>query len=421
MIFRNRITVLLFVVIIGVIVIGCNIGNNLSDSTNVTIDLGNPKVLGVSSVMVTISGEGMDTITKEFTYDTPTDTTWTIKIEVPQGSSRKFEVTANVSNSINAILGYYGSSTADISEENKTVTVHMGISRMKIITPNPWVSPQAGEEEASLVVMDNMEGGGWKRIKSGDLGWVSTFRPWDIDVDQFGNIIVVNNGYSTGEGVVWKLTSLSPLTWSIVYTASVPSLVAVTVDRNNSKIYYVSEDDSGATPVFNLYSCSYTPLTGSAELITSDYISVRGLAVDESGILYIASDDSIVKFNPEEKTEIESIDIGGSTQAIVEDVMVKGDYIYVADSANKQIVRLNKSDLSGAISYSGPTGGLYGPRRFVATLNNGICFIDEADSTDDDRLVYIEDINGNGYKVYGSYGYNEGHFSFFYGSEEGGF
>ncbi len=412
MIFRNRITVLLFVVIIGVIVIGCNIGNNLSDSTNVTIDLGNPKVLGVSSVMVTISGEGMDTITKEFTYDTPTDTTWTIKIEVPQGSARKFEVTASVPNSVNAILGYYGSSTADISEENKTVTVHMGISRMKIITPNP--NDGGGGIDASLIVMDDINGTSWQRITSSDLNlWGPVkFMPWDVDVDQSGNIIVVNNDstlYQGGDtGRLWMITSFTP---TISYTVlqdltGGPPLVAVAVDRQNSKIYYASGD--------TVYWCGYTPF-GTSDTVTTDYSPIEGLAVDE-GFLYIASDTKVIKYDLGQNSESTSVTITGGTTAVVEDVMVKGDYVYVADSANKQIVRLNKSDLSYAGSYTGPTSGLYGPRRFVGTLNEGICFIDETDECDDGRVVYIKDIDGTVYTTYGTFSISSsdiGSFSFY--------
>ncbi len=386
---------------------GCNIEGNLHGNQTVVLDLeeafGGAKDVNlsdISSVNLTVSGPDMDTITETYDPDTLSSANWAISVTVPPGDDRKFEIAADVSGSTNAILRYYGSSTQTIDEDHSTVDVYMGVSKMKIITMNPAFDFNTQGASPSITVMDDMNGSNWIRITDSDLGWAGTFVPWDMDIDQYGNVWLVNN--DTGTPALIKITSFSPVTYTSVQSGSAP-FISVAVDRQNSKVYYAS-----ATA---LYSCNYDG-TG-VKALAGTFGSITGIAFD-NGILYLVDDgatNKLQKYNVTTETLIE--DSGSISSTSLNDIMVKGDYIYVADTANKQIVKLNKSDLSVVATYNAD-GTLYGPKRFVATLNSGIYFVDESDSANDDRLIYIDDINGNGYKSFGSYGYGTGQFSFYY-------
>ncbi len=395
--------IMLLLVVVGFS--GCNVSGISPGRASVLLSLGNLKAVGVSSVTVTVTGPDMEDITTTYTSSTPSNSTWTLTLEVPSGADRKFEVSADVTDSVNAILSYYGSAEEPVIDENHTtVDIYMGISRMKIITTNPYVpfSPGPGEVP-SITVMDDMKGTNWKRITNTDLGWtVGVFQPWDVDVDQYGNIILVSNDGGTPSGALGRIASLSVPVYTPLQSGAIP-FVSVAVDRENSKIYYASAS--------GLYRCDYDG--SNVETLSGTFGDIKGIALDDDGMLYLVDNeatDKIEKYDPETESVVKT---GSITSNLLEDIMVKGDYVYVADGYNKQIVKLNKSDLSIVATYN-DGGNLYGPRRFVATLNSGIYFADESDISANARLVYIDDINGNGYTEFGSYGYGINQFVFYY-------
>jgi hypothetical protein len=108
------------------------------------------------------------------------------------------------------------------------------------------------------------------------------------------------------------------------------------------------------------------------------------------------------------------------------DVIVKPPYVYIANSntadwpEGNSMVQLTR-DLTFVKGYGLPwtgvdplVGEFYGPRRFLAPLNAGFILADEeagARGIDNlDRLVFIKDLEGSGWKTYGVTGSADGEF-----------
>ena len=420
---------LTFVLATALVSTGCNLGI-YSGPANVKLNLGDAKALapsGITSVTLTISGPDMDTITKTYTpedLESPNGD-WTIDIQLSPGTDRLFEVSATLSSDLasnpTAILEYYGKAKQNITEEAATITIHMGISKMRIVTANPNVPATEPSGFPSIVSTDDLGPNwtNWTRIKEmsswGDATGGASFVPWDIDIEEDGSLIIANNGGSGG-AILWRMSSISPVVYAPILTLpSASGLVAVAVDRENKLIYFA--DDSA-----NIYSCDYSgQIQKTYNQATFNFSNITGLAVDDSGILYISNGANVTKFDPTGTGSVSATKtITGSSSAKLEDVMFKSidgtGYIYVTDSANKQIVKLKVSDLSIVGSYT--NASFYGPRRFVATLNSGIYFTDEyySTSTESDQLIYMDDIDGTNLKKSGAHGFGDpGEFSFQYG------
>ncbi|GEM_PF-4463165 len=419
----KNITFYFFMILVlaaALLVAGCNLGI-YSGSADVKLNLGDARALtsSISSVTLTISGPDMETITKEYDstdLESP-DWDWIIDIQLDPGTNRLFEVSATLSpdptKNPTAILEYYGKAKQDIAGDTTTVDIHMGISRVRIVTANPNESGGL----ASIVSTDDLgpNWANWTRIqKSNVSGWSDSvpFQPWDIDIDENGFLIIGNNTAFfefQGGAILWRMSSLSSPVYEPIISLTGIGIVAVSVDRNKKLIYFADTFDK-------IYSCDYLGQNQK----TYDGVSltgITGLTVDDSGYLYVTHGTDVTKVDPAGNAGTGSVSAEKTiTGATLEDVMFKSidgtGYIYVTDSANKQIVKLKASDLSIVASFT--NASFYGPRRFVATLNSGIYFTDEDTNQNYDQLVYMDDISGKNLDIKGTHGFNKGEFSFQY-------
>lgn len=367
--------------------------------------IGLPDLSSVDSITLTVTGPGMDPV--EVSYS---ELPSVINISVPEGTEREFELTVTTgSGYAGPIASYRGTATADVTLDSTVVELTMGIGSTKLVMPDA--------RNARLVQIDDMLGTNWTTLSSSDLtGWAVYYRPWDVDFDSEGRIIVVNNGVATGDAVLWAVDSIDSSVYTPLYIGN-GGFIAVTVDRENRLIYFASTSGQ-------LYSCDYF---GTNVISTYDMTGIsliRGMAVS-NGMLYLAAEDSgdgmpiVSKYDPSN---------GGSVVKTINtdlisprDVMVKDGYVYIADydntgGSNHKIIRLSM-DLDSPVELpNSGTHPMLGPQRFIAVLNKEIYFIDDADNyTNYDKFVAMDDILGNGWTSYGSEGSGTGQFAFYYG------
>jgi hypothetical protein len=154
--------------------------------------------------------------------------------------------------------------------------------------------------------------------------------------------------------------------------------------------------------------------------------------VDEEGLLYVGVLDSstygVFKIDVSTPTSAVLVDSYSDPAVLTSpnDVMVKGDYVYVANQTGSdgyRIIRLTKTlqfvdafgDDAPTLPTPPQTGDFYGPTRFVAILNKRIAVMDEGpdvESGTDDRLVSFTDMTGTGWVTYGTRGTGIGQFEF---------
>lgn len=84
--------------------------------------------------------------------------------------------------------------------------------------------------------------------------------------------------------------------------------------------------------------------------------------------------------------------------------------IYIADTGNNRIVRMNSINGSGEVfygSYGSGTGQFNNPQGIAIGYDSKIYIADSGNN----RIVRMDDINGAGWATYGSYGTTQGYFS----------
>jgi len=406
---RKKSFIHIFLILIAFIFsINCSSSN--TGTAQVTINLGFPNNISkvydnrsqsrapanIESIALTVTGSDMDTIDSTHTSDTTT-----ITLDVLAGTEREFILSASVGAADpGVVLSYRGSTTSDLTAgETVSLTIAMAIDETKLVMPD--------FENSRIIQIDDITG-------TGSVVY-STDAPYDVDFDSLGRIYIARN--DAVDGVI-RIDDISGAGYLPI--SSINNIQSLTIDRNNNIVYFAI---STALYRCNLDGTDETLLTipTGAEPIQS----IRGMAINESGILYIAIETTagyrIFEYNPtsEEVTNV----YNNANLNTPWDVLVKESYLYIANrnGANGyRIIQLdsNLSFVQGygdsATSTDHNPGMFYGPRRFLAILNDKITIIDDYPSWDYDKLAQMDDINGTNWTTYPASGDGQTEFRFFY-------
>jgi hypothetical protein len=341
--------------------------------------------LNITSISINITAADFSTITKN--YSPPFGI---FKIEVPSGIQRTIEVLANTPSAT-----LRGVTVVDLEAGEQTVDIYMHLYQTKIIIPD--------YNNYRLVQIEDMAGSGFISINGSSISFPGGYiYPYDVDFDDVGRIYLANYGFSTGQDVVICLDDITDTSYTALGTGSMNGIKSVAVDRQNNLLYYVTND--------KLYRCSLNGTNLKSDFLSTGISNIQGIAL-YNGKLYIActyaSAYRIVKYNPEGNGQIEGYT--STTFYSAWDVIVKNGQCIVADDDTMTlydtIVVLNPDNLSYIGSFgtgtnsSSPSAGLFwGPRRFVAILNDKFYLIDEG--IVGDNLVSFSNLNFDNWQRY---------------------
>jgi len=348
---------------------------------------------------------------------------------VPSGNLRQFEVTANVApGDPSAALSFRGTTAANLPEgETVSVPVIMGLNETKIVAPDNVLAVSGPYNSTRRVVMfSDMSGAGWSSLTQTavtSLGLSSgSFIPYDVSFDSRGRIYIAN--FST-IGII-RIDNINGTNFlqgsaSRFYTggAAVSSVNTVAVDRIRNVVYFATNAELYQS---NLDGTNTQLLPDPASLGTN---IMWGIDVDSAGMLYIVARGGtvtqMIKYNPYSAPPAQ---IGSAftvtstaTPSMVFDILIQGQYIYVANvagNAGNQILQLAFSNNAFTIVSSNgtrtttPTGAgqFFGATRFIAIRNDGFIIMDSnqgTSPTDFDRVVSFNDLSFNAWTTYGSF------------------
>lgn len=337
----------------------------------------------ITSITINITAADFSPIAK--TYTPPFDI---FKIEVPSGIQRTIEVLASTPSAT-----LRGVAIVDLEPGENTVEIAMHLFQTKIVVPD--------YNNYRLVQMDDMEGSGFKVINASSIGYTGTFAPYDVDFDDVGRLYIAN--YASGYENIIRINDINSSSYVVINSADF-EIATVVVDRKRNYVYYADWQ--------TLYRCNIDGSNLKQDFNTSGMTYFEAISVDDDGNLFIScyypSDYSIVKFNP----NVGNGQILAYSPMVINkywDVIFKnGQCIAAYDDTsglNDKLVILNISNLSIMNQYGTGTtnsvpsaGQFWGPRRFVAILNDKFYLIDEG--IPGDNLVSFSDLNFNNWQRY---------------------
>jgi len=368
-----------------------------------------PTVSAISSITISATDSG-GTVLDETTLSGVPSIPDEFTLSMPAGNNITFDLTINMGTA-SAIASYKGTALADISKESATVDITMGIERTRIVVPDPeWVSgpgplPRILQfddiNDTSALSLDFSTLG---PILSANSFSVNTFTPYDIDIDNQGRIYIANNDGSTGNGRVIRIDNISGLN-AFAFKDWNSGIVSLTIDRENSIIYYIDD--------YNLYASN---LDGTNDVLIEDFstlqIEISGFSgiTFSNGFIYIVDSSmaTIYKYDIATKTIPNMVDANTITQLENPwDLIVKNDKLYVTnlDPFDDQIFEISTTDLSFTASFGNFVGStdssnigienFYGPRIFVGQMNEEITIIDDSPEFQLDKIIQIDNINGD--------------------------
>jgi hypothetical protein len=378
-----------------------------------------------SSILVRVIGADIGVIEQEFgPYGT-------VSLNVPSGSLRQFEVIASVApGDPSAALSFRGTAVANLpAGETVSIPVLMGVYETKIVAPdNVLTGPPSlatYSNNRRIVMFNDMSGAGWASLTLAEvtsLGLSSgSFVPYDVSFDSRGRIYIAN--YST-IGII-RIDNINGTNFlqgsgSLFYTggAAVANVVTVAVDRINNLVYFATINTLFQS---KLDGTNTVQLALPGTFTTNRY--VRGIDVDSTGTLYIialpiaTASTQIIKYDPTIPGQIGVTDLATSVGSNVGDILVQGQYIYVANflgGAGTQILQLSCPDTTFSIVASNGThntgapttpGQFFGTSRFIAIRNDGFIVMDNNQGTSPDfaRVVSFNNLSFAGWTTYGSF------------------
>ncbi len=422
---KNKRFILPALFVLTVSVMSC-FNSGSSGTSTVTINLGHGKEdnrsfraaasENITEIVVRVEAEDMETISESVPLETGI-----ITLEVPSGDARVFTVTAQ---STGMIVTYEGSTTNNLTAgESITVGITMQIVQTKIVIPD--------YNNSRVVQIDDMTGAGWASLESGvlesNLGFDGfNLYPYDATIDNAGRIYICNYTDATYGGGIIRIDNISGDNAVILPSGGVNRPLAVHFDRAGDYIYYSDENNI-------LYRIAMVD-PGTPEQLSLDEIFMArayGISTDSDGILYLAifgEENGLVKLDFDDPpASIEDTDkyklynTYDNDLFRVWDVLVKDDYIYIADydysGASNQVVRLDPDFVSSVSLPSSPDGSdnFNGPHRFVATLNRKIYVVDEDEnsSSETERVAAFDDISGGNWESFDPSMTGESAFSFY--------
>jgi hypothetical protein len=327
-----------------------------------------------------------------------------INLVVPAGPARRVTVAGSFDGSgPPAFTGVIGSATASLPPGAETnIPISMS-PRERLIIPD--------QLNNRIVLIDRIQDGqaiGWKVIDSFYSGF---YQPYSVDHDKQGRIWLVEDDFSSGyQTAIRRIDDVAGAgsDTSEVGTINETFGRAMTIDRTLGRIYYYAA---------NYGTIEYHDIGGASGSLGGPYYSPTGLAVDETGLLYISdndpSDNRLLKITPSGAflaDYIYGIDL------LPHDVIVKGDRVYVAvEDLVGGNHRIDEFDLDltpfASLTNAMVGGSMLGPRRFVAPRNAVFTLIDEGAAGD--QLIRFLDMKGQGFTTFGSTGSGVGQFEFF--------
>ncbi len=379
----------------------------------------------IASLLLNVTGPGMEAIHQSYTSPNIPDS---VTLEVASGSSRLFEVIAYVNPSTpSAALSYRGVATQDLtSGATVDIPIRMALYETKIVIPD--------YQNQRIVQIDNMTVPNWQQRLGSNISYTGTFRPQDVDFDSQGRIFIANDTPgSAGEYIILRVDDITAITFTPIIPGNATGLDAMAIDRNNNYIHYSVTNGV----IVYLYRTNLDGAGSSLTNMSASIKSLRGMAVDSQGLLYIAGTTNpsglpaIFVCNPTNPAPPYHVIINSVTNATITSlstpyhVLIKSPYLYVVNpstsGSNNQILQLNMSTLQLIQGYgnyslvSTTQGNFYGPRHFVAVLNRKITLIDEGpDNTETSKLISMDDINGTNWEPFGSYGTGTNQFNFYF-------
>ena len=348
---------------------------------------------GITKVMVTVTGEGMDPVSGEFTSEpTPSD-----PLIIPEGTGRRWTVVVDVANAT-TVTQYTAAGTADIvGGEITEVTASLSVSRRAVI------------------VVDS-ENGRFVQLESADddtpVANLQFNNPRDAEIGPDGKIYIVGSGE---HAFVQSFDSIADTTPTDV-DDDVATVHALAIDHVNRIVYYATDTTVYSKPLDGGTRVTHTP---QLEISTEpEGQGIRGLAADRSGHLYIAyfvynsatetTDQLVSKFLPDavggNGTLVQTHTVTtGVEDNYYWDVLWQNGSVFVADNFAQRIIELTESlDPVGTPFGTSPDGDpqqgeFLGPARFVGHGNPGLAVIDDDYWGDYDRVVGFDDLTGSGW------------------------
>ena len=398
-IFFRNVKILVILLTVLTVLSSCFFGTPVEKTVTPTIRaIGIPTDINIGSISLTVS-DADGVIIAENTFSALSTE---LTIAVPEGNDLNFELTVQLADAFIALpttvaTSYKGTTTADITEDSAVITLNMGVGSTKIVVPDPeWggalPSPRLLQFDAindtSADILDSSNPLISALLVANGEG---QFKPYDVDFDNEGRIYIANyDGSSSGIIRVDNIFGTNPF---FINTGSFTH--SLTIDRALNIIYYM---DGGL-----VYSCD---LDGNNPDEQTDIVgeSINGLTYSD-GFLFTADSGMINKYDISTKTIINSTSIPEID--IPDDILVKGDKIFLANmwgSPGEQILEFNTSDLSLTGNYGTSTssidttaGMFYGPRRFVAEMNDEITIIDDSTGNFLDKIIQMDNIQGDGW------------------------
>ncbi|MCF6335009.1 MAG: hypothetical protein L3J12_04650 [Spirochaetales bacterium] len=404
MVFNSLKKILLLVllpVIITMVLSGCFFGAPLTKTVTPSIRaIGIPDVSAVDSITLTAT-DADGVIIGETTLSSLTTVPGQISLALPPGNDITFELTVNMGGTA-VINTYKGTTTSDITTGKITINISMGIENTKIVVPDAYNN--------RIVQIDDMSDSGWATATGTDLGFVtnSNFFPYDVDIDQYGQIYIANNNTNEYAGII-RISSIIDTNPVLILsnTAAPTSIKSVAIDKKNNRIYGVAAnynvywtDYTGSTTLGNLF---FTPASGA----------ITGIAVDDAGNVYLSGSIGAVSSSAwvgkYSSSKILLASYTGSVGEEAYDITILNGEIYATKSGGSVPIEkfdldLNLLDSYGTTGTGGGTGVFYQPYNFVAIMNKKVTVIDVIDSGGYAQLASFDDINGANWDVYGSYG-----------------
>ncbi len=358
----------------------------------------------LTSLVLNVTGSGMDTITQEYVETFPSE----ITLSVPAGGGRLFEVLAYTPSAT-----LRGAVTRDLDPGAVVdIPIDMGLYETKIVIPD--------YQNNRLVQIDNdFSSTSWISKTGPDLGYMddgggTTINPYDVDFDSSGRIYIANYAYDDVD--IFRIDSINSTTIVKITSISSYESTAIAVDRINNLVYF--------STFSQLHRCELDGNNLKSDFAMGGISNIRGLAIDNNGIVYIAHSNTISAYNPGAETILDAASYTGTGYEEAWDVSVKSSYIYLTvndnyTSNNDYIVQLTFNSTLKTFNEetrlpSVAIVDFYGPRKFLNHLGSAIIFMDE-DSTYD-RIISVDDISGSGRINYGQNGIiadGPGYFDFF--------
>ncbi len=405
--------------------------------------------LGISSVQVTVSGPGMDTVVKKYSGDT-----LLVVMAIEEGPQRTIEVSASLErDNKTAVLSYQGSATVDLKAgELKVVAVTMIASDIKLVLPD--------FSNARLVQIPGIDATDdeWASIGVVYTGTYPSYSevsllPYDVDFDAAGRIYMLSSGNGARllrfNALVALTVAEDVLTDDDLGGYELMNATGIAIDRPNNILYCVFDD---AIMAKDLSSGTVSNITDGAELppALANGATLSDLAVDGDGGMYVAAQGNggsvpglVFKYDPEANavaqytdpdsgepmdisvslSELEGLNYSYNTSAW--DITIRGDQAYVAvydsspENPQNAVVRFDLNLQDPAVLTQGPgtsPDSFIGPHRFVG-WNSGRLFVID-DLADNDRIVgfdisLFDDNSDGGWETYGSTGTLTGQFMFY--------